>query len=305
MFLVKLIAKLPFSVLYALASVLYFLLYKVVRYRVRVVKENVRAAFPEKSEAEVKSIVEKFYRHLANLMLEVIKSPGMDAAQFMDRVKLRGSPEFIEHCQTQSTPIIVLAAHQGNWEWMLHAVSQTLNIPIDPVYKPLRSLVWNDYMLSVRGRFSSKPIPMRRAARDIIKRKKDFRLFVMLADQKPTDGEAAYWLPFMHRPAPFYHGAEKIAQLTQLPVYFVQCHTVGQGRYEVELSPMKLPPYEKNLPEDEHPLIDAYVAQIERVIREQPETFLWSHERWVRTKLGPLDTASPEALAMLAAMQKD
>ena len=297
MFLVKLISWLPFSVLYRISDVLYFLLFRVVRYRLKVVRANVDAAFPEKSVEERQQIIQRFYRHLADLALEVLKSPGMSAEQFMERCTLRGSEAFLEHVATDSRPIIVLALHQGNWEWMLHAVSQKLNIPIDPVYKTLRSQAWDQFMLEARGRFNSKPIPMQRAARDIIKRKKEFRLFVMLADQKPIEGESGYWLPFLERPAPFYQGIEKIAQLTQLPVYFVQCHTVGRGRYEVELSPLALPPHAKTNG-DEHPIMDPYVDEIVRCIKEQPETYLWSHARWIRTRPGPNDTVSPSAQAM-------
>ena len=86
--------------------------------------------------------------------------------------------------------MIALCTHQGNWEWMLHGVSLQLGIAVDPVFKPLHHKGWDEFMQEVRSRFNSRPIPIRRAGRDLLKRGKDVRIFVMLADQKPVDGES-------------------------------------------------------------------------------------------------------------------
>src|SRR3546814_11638830 len=67
------ISILPFPLFYMVSDLFCFLLYRVVGYRLAVVRENLRNAFPEKSEKELKSIEAQYYRNLADIMLETIK----------------------------------------------------------------------------------------------------------------------------------------------------------------------------------------------------------------------------------------
>ncbi len=210
----------------------------------------------------------------------------MNSEEFKKRCKILGEDQLIQQSvqkgAEKTRPIIVLTIHQGNWEWMLHAVSQNLGIPIDPVYKPLHHKGWNQFIREVRGRFGSRPISMKQAGRDILKRRDGFRLFVMLADQTPVKGEHSYWVSYLNKEAPFYLGAEKIAYLTQYPVFFAQCRRLKRGYYELEFKELATPPYENTRDKNNHQIIDAYVKAAERAIYEQPETFLWSHRRWKR-----------------------
>lgn len=89
---------------------------------------------------------------------------------------------------------------------------------------------------------------------------------------------------------PILRGAEKLAWLTQYPVYFAQCRRLCQGFYEVEFKPLAVL-YERTRDDTHYPAIEAYVKAAEEAIREQPETFLWSHRRWKRRRpsdVGPL-----------------
>lgn len=282
------ISFLPFFLIYRIGWVFYLLLYYLLGYRKKVVIDNIKQAFPEKNEKEVRVLAKRFYRHFADLFMEVVKAHQMNSEEFKKRCKILGEDlliqQSIQNGAKKTRPIIVLTIHQGNWEWMLHAVSQNLGIPIDPVYKPLHNKSWDQFIREVRGRFNSRPIPMKQAGRDILKRKNGFRLFVMLADQTPVEGERSYWVSYLNKEAPFYLGAEKIAYLTQYPVFFAQCRRLKRGYYELEFKELAVPPYENTKDKNNHQIIDAYVSAAEAAIYEQPETFLWSHRRWKRSR---------------------
>ncbi len=75
------ITLLPFRILYLLSDLLYLVLYHIIGYRRKVVALNLRNSFPEKSAAELKTIEKKFYRHLADLMIEILKLTHMSKKQ--------------------------------------------------------------------------------------------------------------------------------------------------------------------------------------------------------------------------------
>jgi KDO2-lipid IV(A) lauroyltransferase len=175
--------------------------------------------------------------------------------------------------------VIVLGIHQGNWEWMLHGATSTLGVPIDPVYKPLHNKTVDKLIYDIRSQFGSRPLSMDASTRDILRRRKEFRIFVMLADQSPIRRERGYWTTFMNQEAKFYQGGEIIAKMTKFPVLFVQCHRSKPGYYEVEFHELAKPPYDK----ESHAITDRYVELAEQAIRSEPQSWLWSNRRW---KLG-------------------
>ena len=280
MFLLRLTARLPFPLLYLLAWFGYLLAYYVAGYRKAVVRQNLEQAFPDKSAKEITVLAKKFYRHLMNLTFEVVKAHDMSETEFRRRMLVRNPEMLLNATRDKTRSVIVLTLHQGNWEWMLHGASLALGVPIDPVYKPLHSKTWDTFALETRSRFQSQPIAMDEASRNILKNRRKFRLFVMVADQAPIERETTYWTDYLNKEAAFYLGGEKIAQLTRFPVLFAQCRLLSTGHYELEFKELAEPPYDKH----SHDILDRYVALAEAAIREQPHTFLWSNRRWKRNR---------------------
>jgi KDO2-lipid IV(A) lauroyltransferase len=278
--LYRFLGRLPFPILYAVAWIAYLLLYHVAGYRKAVVKDNLMRAFPDQSERAITLLAKNFYRQLAQVGLEIARARYMAEDDFRQRVEIV-NPELVsEASQGFSQPVIILTIHQGNWEWMLHGLSLALDRPLDPVYKPLHSPGADRFMREVRGRFGSRPLPMGKATRDILKRRREFRLLVMVADQSPIRRERSHWTQFMGGEAAFYLGAETIARATEYPVLFAQCRRRHRGHYQVQLHELARPPYDNN----EHSLTERYVRMAERAIREEPESWLWSNRRWKRQR---------------------
>ena len=274
----RFLSWLPLPLLYALAWPGYLLLYYVAGYRKAVVQQNLRHAFPDKSAKEITVLAKKFYRQLAQVALEILKTRRMSSAEIQRRVHVL-NPELLRaYSGGFQQPVIILSIHQGNWEWMLHGVKLALDIPIDPVYKPLHNKSADQLIFKIRSQFGSRPINMAYAARDILRRRHEFRLFVLVADQAPIESERSHWLSFLHREAAFYEGAEIIARATNYPVLFAQCHRRRRGYYEVEFKDIAQPPHER----DGHQIIERYAQLAEQAIRGEPESWLWSNRRWKR-----------------------
>lgn len=287
----RLVSYLPFPLLYALAWLGYLLLYHVFRYRRGVVRVNLQKAFPENSRKETEALSRAFYRQLVRVAMEILKARRMQRTDFLERARLV-NPELLAHYSNNYTEsVIVLTIHQGNWEWMLHGAVAALQVPIDPVYKPLHNASVDKLIFDIRSQFGSRPLPMDIATRDILRRRREFRIFVMVADQSPIRSERGYWTTFMNQEANFYLGAETIAKMTGFPVLFAQCHRRKPGYYDIEFHPLGQPPYDK----ESHAITDRYVAMAERAIRDDPASWLWSNRRWKRDRAAEEARASEEA----------
>ncbi|WP_116364799.1 lysophospholipid acyltransferase family protein [Parahaliea mediterranea] len=274
------VAYLPFPLLYALAWLAYLILYYLAGYRKAVVYQNLRHAFPEKNAREITVLAKKFYRQLSQVALEIVKARRMQPQDFKQRVTLNNPELLLAKSEGRSRSVIVLTIHQGNWEWMLHGATTALGIPIDPVYKPLHNKTVDELIYGIRSQFGSRPLAMDESTRDILRRRKEFRVFVMVADQSPIRSERSYWTTFLNREAAFYQGAESLAQLTGFPVLFAQCRRQRPGHYAITFHEVGDPPYDKG----SHTIIDRYVALAEQAIREEPESWLWSNRRWKRDR---------------------
>jgi KDO2-lipid IV(A) lauroyltransferase len=283
----RLLSLLPFPLLYLVAWLAYLLLYHIVRYRRQVVQQNLARAFPDKSPQELRTLGKAFYRRLCQVAFEIVKARRMSRDEFHQRVKIINPELLSQYSNDFQDSVIVLTIHQGNWEWMLHGATTAFGIPIDPVYKPLHNASADRLIYDIRSQFGSRPLSMEESTRDILKRRREFRVFVMVADQSPIRSERGYWTEFMNQEACFYLGSEIIAKMTRFPVLFAQCHRRRTGYYEIEFKELAQPPYDK----ESHTITDRYVALAEQAIRDDPESWLWSNRRWKR------DRAAEEARA--------
>ena len=280
MFFYRLISWLPFPALYGLAWLAYLVLYYLTGYRKAVVRQNLSRAFPDKSDSEITVLAKEFYLHLAQVALEIIKARRMTPEDFRQRVTLLNPELVAQYSNNFQDSVIVLASHQGNWEWMLHGATTALSIPIDPVYKPLHNKVVDKMMYDIRCRFGSRPLSMTESTRDILKHRREFRIFVMVADQAPIRSERSHWTTFMGHEAAFYQGTEIIAKTTRFPVLFAQCRRTRRGHYEVRFHEVAKPPYDK----ESHEITEAYIDIVEQAIRDEPSSWLWSNRRWKRNR---------------------
>jgi KDO2-lipid IV(A) lauroyltransferase len=137
----------------------------------------------------------------------------------------------------------------------------------------------------------AKPLAMRDSTKELVRRRSEFKIFAMVADQSPTRKERGYWTNFLNRPAAFYEGAEKIALLTQNPVIFVHMRRVRRGHYEIRYEPLAEPPHDK----ENAGITEAYIEAAERSIRSQPESWLWSNRRWKRSPEAVTDAVNASA----------
>ena len=268
-------ARIPLRALYGFAGFLGWLAFRVFPYRERLVRENLTRAFPDFDEARLRSVMRGYYLGFAQMLVEVIKAVTLPADEIRRRVRTVN----LEAARTllqQGQSVLLVAAHQCNWEWMLLALSIELGYPLDAAYKPLVDNWAEREMRKVRTRFGCRLVPAKDLLPDIIKRRGVVRAVAMVADQEPTTSEHKYWTGFLNRDTAFYLGPEEIARVTGFPVFFVAMRRTARGHYEMQFEP--LASAGQSLPAGA--LTERYAHRVEEQIRSAPGDWPWSHKRW-------------------------
>lgn len=283
----KLLSKLPLNLLYAIARLIYFVLYYVIRYRRKLVFDHLRSAFPDYSEQEIIRIAKDYYRNIADVAVELIKASDLPEQAFRERVKYRNF-ELLESLVSQGQSFVLLAAHSCNWDWLQLSLSLNLSIPLDGVYKPLHSKGADRYFYEMRSRFGCNLIKNQDFMQSVLKNKRQQRAYAIIADQKPKGSDKSHVTTFLNRETRFYIGPEKIAQFTKAPVVFLHMQRIRRGYYEVECEMLGEPPYPRG--KDCYPITERYARAVESQIRQNPDCWLWSNRRW-RVRKSPTEAA--------------
>ncbi len=272
---VRLLSRVPLALLYRLADLLGWLAFRVFPYRDAVVRENLTRAFPDWDEAHMRAVRRRYYQGFADMLVEVIKSATLSPAQLRRRVRIVNLEAPRAHLAAGRS-VLLAAAHQCNWEWMLLGLSLELGYPLDAAYKPLVDAWAEREMKKVRGRFGCRLIPAKNLLADILQRGPVTRAIAMVADQEPTTSERKHWTHFLNRDTAFFMGPEEISRVTRLPVFFIAMRRVRRGYYEMQFLPLSAP--QERLEPGE--LTERYVRAVEEQIRTAPADWPWSHKRW-------------------------
>jgi KDO2-lipid IV(A) lauroyltransferase len=274
--ILKFLTRLPLAVLYGLGHFAYFVAFHVLRWHRELAARNLANAFPEKSPEERAVILRQSYVNLGETLAETFWGFGASAEQLTQRIAIE-NPELIARLVAEKRPVVVLAAHVCNWEWLLPGSAAHFGIPIDAVYKPLRVPSLDAFIRDTRSRFGGKPIPIQSFLFELMRRAGQARAYAMVADQTPPRNMDKHWTRFLNQDTAFFTGADKIARFLDAPVVYVAMRRVSKGHYSVRLHVLVEPPYEDS---DDLQVVERYARRLEMEIRENPADWLWVHNKW-------------------------
>jgi Kdo2-lipid IVA lauroyltransferase/acyltransferase len=276
-----LLSLLPLRILYVISDFLMFpIVFHVIGYRKKVVYENLRNSFPEKSQEEIEQIARKFYHHFCDLIVEVIKLINISEKEYKERIKYR-NPEVFTELYNKGINIIAAAAHYGNWEF-LSGVTDAIPYRNMSLYKPLSNKYYEKVITRIRTRFGAELVPMEEVTRKMLAYRRDGILTAscFIIDQTPLRHHIQYWTKFLNQDTPVFLGVEKLARSLKQAVIYVKMIPIKRGYYEFEV--VKL--YEDVSNVKEFEITEAHVRELEKQIIEKPEYWLWTHRRWKHKK---------------------
>ncbi|MDR1454778.1 MAG: lysophospholipid acyltransferase family protein [Tannerella sp.] len=276
---VKFFALFPLRILYVFSDMLCFFIYRVIRYRLNVVRQNLRNAFPDLTDGERRRTERRFYHHFADYMIETVKLAHISQEELLRRAHIR-NPEIVKPLLAQGhTCIMLLMGHYGNWEWFTGATPFFGgNVQVCQIYRPLKSRAFDRLFLFLRGRFHALGIRKNEVLRELVRLRKAGTpsLVVFVADQTPSRANLHYWTTFLHQESAMLTGPERIAVKLDLPVIYVDIRKIRRGYYTVDFELMTDRP--KEMPACW--ITEEYTRRMERNILRDPACWLWTHKRW-------------------------
>lgn len=267
---------LPLRVLYIFSDCFFLLLYYFPSYRRKVVAENLKNSFPEKSEKELRTIGRNFYRHLADIFLETVYVTHMSVKEQNKRLTY-SNLEIIDKLRADKRDIVAILGHYNNWEWPT-LLPYYLKYKTLIIYRPLKNKYFDRYIKKQRSKQGLVLTPNSMIIREIINYKKNDlnTVSIFLSDQTPAITEIRYWTTFLNQDTPIYTGPGKIASKYDMALVYFNIQKIKRGYYNLDIE--LLMDHCGDIPEND--ITELHVRKLEEIIRANPEYWLWSHRRW-------------------------
>lgn len=276
--IIRLLSLLPFKVIYLISDCLFPFVYYLARYRRKVVRKNLVSAFPEKDMAGIVKIEKRFYRFFIDMMLETIKEISANTESMKQRMTF-GNMDLIYRHQKEGRSVMLMMAHYCNWEWnTVFCLDSPENYKGYPIYQRLTDSRFDKLMLRLRSRFGAITIEKDDLFREMVKMRQEgiHGIFGMISDQSPMAKYIRYRMPFLNQDTPVFLGTEQLARRFDYPVYYLNVKRIKRGFYHAEIEPVCLNPSQTS----DYEITTLFMQRLEKSIHEQPEYWLWTHNRW-------------------------
>lgn len=274
--LLILISILPFRLLYVLSDIVFVLVYYVFGYRRKVVQTNLLLAFPGYTEVRRKEIEIKFYKHMCDMFLEMMKTMSISQQQMEERFVFKNLDTYLD-LEKKGKSIAMMMGHYASYEWAI-LMNTKISFGAFAIYKRLSNPYFDSLIRKIRSNFKTRLIHTRESV-GVIERneiQKNQGLYGFISDQSPRSRGKRHLGLFMGIEVPVFTGAEMLAKRFDMNVIYLKVTKVKRGFYEAEIE--ILAEDVKNIPD--YQITDLFLKKVENQIIEAPEYYLWTHKRW-------------------------
>ncbi|SDL10253.1 KDO2-lipid IV(A) lauroyltransferase [Salinimicrobium catena] len=271
------VSILPFKLFYMVSDVVYVLVYHVVRYRRKTVTSNLELVFPEKSSEEINKTRKKFYKHMVDMFLEMIKSISISNEELKKRFTFTNLEE-LQKIRKMNKSIILACGHYASYEWMNALQLYGLDYKGFGIYKKVKNRYFDKLAKDIRGRYDGVLISTSKATKTITENQEKgiLGVYAMIADQSPKLSRTRAWAKFMGIGVPVFTGTEKLSRSLDMAVVYLHVEKVKRGYYVATFKPLTCQPKQ----EPEYEITRQYFSLLEAQIKKAPEYYLWTHKRW-------------------------
>ena len=280
-YIISIMAILPFTVLYAVSDwLLYPLVRYVMRYRRSVVEKNLMLAFPEKDNRERMKIEQLFYHHLCDVFVESVKLCHMSEKELKQRFLWENYDEVMSSATNERRMTLCYFAHYANWEWAMGMFMPKGTTTLI-IYQKLHNPVFDKWICNNRSRFGAIPIEMSSVSETlrVYNTLREKCIVLAIADQLPKEQYVRHFYKFMGIKTKVLTGTESMIRKYNMNVFYCSVKRKERGYYVCKAERLDFPNQCKN---DAWPYTEAFFERLQQQIGESPELWLWSHDRWRR-----------------------
>lgn len=254
----------------------FVLIFYLIRYRRRTVRNNLKIALPHLSESEHSRIEKEFYRHMCDMFLEMIKTLSITAEEMDKRFRFTNL-EVIHEFEKKQKSIILLYSHYASWEWSI-ALGRHINFKGYGIYKKIQNPYFDKLVRDIRSKFDATLINTKSTIKEVIQNQENgiLGIYGFISDQTPRPQKTHYWETFMGKVVPIHTGGEMLAKKLDMSTIFMKVEKVKRGHYQATFIPITDNPRE--IPD--YQITYRFIKEVEKQILEKPEYYFWTHKRW-------------------------
>jgi KDO2-lipid IV(A) lauroyltransferase len=279
--LLWLISILPFRLLYVLSDIIYGIVYHIIGYRKKTVRENLALAFPDLSEKERRTIEKKSFRHMCDMFLEMIKTMTISEAEMNRRFQITNLG-VIHNLEKKNKSIALMCAHYASYEWVI-SMNNKVDFEGFAIYKRINNRYFDKLIRDIRSKFKATLITTKETIPTIRENNKNHKLGIygFASDQSPKLSSVFHWNNFMGIEVPVHTGAEMLAKKYDMNVVFLKVKKIKRGFYEASFESI----FENVKEIPNYGITDEFLKLVEKQINEAPEFYLWTHKRWKHRRI--------------------
>ncbi len=275
-FILTLFSRLPLKVLYIISDFFFFLNYHIIGYRKKVVYQNLKNSFPEKTEIEIKKIQKKFFRNFTDFMVETLKTFTISEKKLENIIEYQNLDLFQKSFDEKKN-LIILTGHNFNWEFTTLVAKKVPQQNFFAIYRKLQSKFWDDKIIESRARFGFKLIESKNVMRHFKEQPNDGNsVYGFLSDQTPHSSRVQFGLEFLNQKTPAFTGYNRIPGKENMIFCYAEIIKIKRGKYHIHFIEM----HPENETFEGEELVVKFHKMLEKTIRKHPENWLWTHKKW-------------------------
>lgn len=272
----QLIANIPHRKIERLGKSLGFLIYAVdIRHR-RIVRRNLKFAFPDWPWDRVLQVTRRVFENLGITIFEIIQLSCLPNEKLLMRVRIDGKENLKHLLSPKGT--IVISGHLGNWEMALLFAASYFGDRLLAIARKIDFAPLDRWVYNFRTRFGGEVINKTGALPDMTKSLRSGNVLATLIDQGTKPGEGIDAMFFKHKVLAT-PGIAMLAMRTKVPVIPAFCVRDKYG-FTVILNPPVAMQKTKDLRADIQVNTQRIMDNIEAAVRKYPQQYFWFHKRW-------------------------
>lgn len=283
------VSHLPLRILYVFSDTLFFVLFYVVKYRKKIIRDNLTRSFPQKSIKEIQIIEHQFYRHLSDILIEGVKNLSISEKKLKKRIKVV-NPEIMQDLFDKEKSVLLVSGHYNNWEWLIKAQNILFPHQAVGIGQPMTNKFWDKKVNSKRSSLGMRVIHAKNLHEKLNLWSQEKIAILTLSDQSPLDTHKSYWMDFLNQKTPVLFGAELLAHQYNMAVVYFETKKIARGKYTIKLQLITEDPRRCAYGE----ITEKHTRLLEQTIVNTPAFWMWSHKRWKRAQPKDFDELRKE-----------
>ena len=237
--------------------------------------------FRTSQKPKKKTIEKRFYQHLCDMFLEILKSISITEKEMRKRFVFENL-ELVKNYENNNRSILFMMGHFASYEW-LGTLQFYINNTGYGIYKKIKSKPFDDLMHKTRARWNNKLLQNRLAPKIIARHQKEnvTAVYGFVADQSPKESQIKHYSTFFNHQVPFFTGVERLAKTLHMPIVFLKVRKLKRGHYSASFEVLAKRPNDY----EDFEITDAFAKALEDQIKEDPAHYLWTHKRFKHVKL--------------------